>query len=423
MQTINDQVLSVSEYNQNIKTILEGEIAPGWVRGEVSNLRKQASGHCYFTLKDAGSQLSCVLFKGNALRQAVILKEGQQLLVYGEISVYEPRGNYQLIARIVLEDGQGQLQVAFEKLKQKLAAEGLFDSEKKLRIPSLPQTIGIVTSPTGAAVQDFISVLKRRGWKGRLVVLPSKVQGKEAGAEIVERIERAHKMEIFDLLVITRGGGSLEDLWPFNEEIVVRALAKCSIPTISAVGHEIDFTLSDFASDLRAETPTGAAEVISSHFLDNEDRLSLASSNLHKYAADVLEGCMHQLEKLGHRLTAQSPLKQIEHLNLKLDDLTNRMLGHYREQLFKKKELINDVATRLQGVSPTGKIQLAQERLSQIRKRLDNSSLESGLHRGFLVLKEKRGGYVTRRKGLKVGDALEAIFEDGSAEISVTKAL
>ncbi|HEY9156087.1 MAG TPA: exodeoxyribonuclease VII large subunit, partial [Opitutaceae bacterium] len=263
----------MTEYTREVKTLLESNIKPGWIRGEISNLRAQSSGHIYFSLKDSGAQISAVLFRGDAARQTVRLKDGLQVVVFAEISVYEARGNYQLVVRVVVEDGIGRLQREFEALKQRLAAEGLFEAARKLPIPKLPRTVAFVTSPSGAAAQDFIRIMLRRGWRGRLVILPAKVQGVGSAAEMVEMLALAHELAIFDLLVIGRGGGSLEDLWAFNEEILVRAVADSRIPVISAVGHEIDFTLCDFASALRAETPSAAAELITSNFVTQVDRL------------------------------------------------------------------------------------------------------------------------------------------------------
>src|SRR5476649_598154 len=233
------RVRTVSEFTREVKELLEGGLRPGWVRGEVSNLRAQASGHIYFSLKDAGAQLSAVLFRGDAARQTVKLRDGAQVVAYGEVSVYEARGQYQLIVRAVIEDGVGKLQREFEALKARLAAEGLFAPERKRAIPTMPQTVGFITSPTGAAVQDFLRILTRRGWRGRVVVLPAKVQGEGAAAEMIAMLGLAGTLGIFDLIVIGRGGGSIEDLCAFNEEILVRAVAACPVPTISAVGHEI----------------------------------------------------------------------------------------------------------------------------------------------------------------------------------------
>lgn len=419
MQAVNDQVLSVSEFNREVKLVLETEISSKWVRGEVSNLRRQSSGHVYFTLKDAESQLSCVLFRGNAVRQSVQIQEGQQILVYGEISVYEPRGSYQLIVAIVLADGQGKLQVAFEQLKQKLAAEGLFDGSRKKAIPVLPRTIGIITSPTGAAIRDFISVLRRRGWRGRLVVIPSKVQGNEAAPELISQVKRAVQMGIFDLLVIARGGGSLEDLWPFNEEALVRAVADCPIPVISGVGHEIDFTLVDFVADLRAETPTGAAEFISSNFLRAKDRLDSAIKELRRSTTFIVDEHRHHLVKLEHRLKAQSPQNYIYNIALRLDDAANRMLSSVERELFAKRDELSELKARLLATSPEASIKLLGERLKQIQKRLMNNSIESGLKRGFILLKDMEGRYVTRKTTAEKEKELDIIFADGKLSVEV----
>ncbi len=301
-----------------------------WVRGEVSNLRAQASGHCYFSLKDAGAQLSAVLFRGDAARQAVALRDGLQVIVYGEVNVYEARGQYQLIVRAVVEDGVGKLQREFEALKRKLAAEGLFAPEKKRPIPLLPRTIGFLTSPTGAAVQDFLRILRRRDWRGRVVILPAKVQGAGAAAEMAEMLGLAGGLGLFDLLVIGRGGGSVEDLWAFNEEPLVRAVAACPVPIISAVGHEIDFTLCDFAADVRAETPSAAAELISSNFVACGERAARAARSLGATLAARVEQAGERLDHARSRLRLLTPSALIERGWLRLDDLSNRRLAALR---------------------------------------------------------------------------------------------
>lgn len=418
---MSEQILSVSEFNKNVKLVLETEISPRWVRGEVSNLRKQTSGHVYFTLKDASSQLSCVLFRGNAVRQSVEIQEGQQILVFGEINVYEPRGSYQLIVAIVLSDGQGRLQFAFDQLKQKLAIEGLFDASRKKVIPVLPKTIGILTSPTGAAIRDFISVLKRRGWYGRLVVLPSKVQGNEAALELISQIKRAMEMGIFDLLVISRGGGSLEDLWPFNEEALVRIIAECPIPVISGIGHEIDFTLVDFVADLRAETPTGAAEFISSNFIKTTDRLRSVVKELRRSTSLMIEENRHYLIKLQHRLKAQSPQNYINNISLKLDDIATRIVASWEKRLFARRTQLSELKARLLAISPESSIKLMTERLSQINKRLTNNSIEAGLKRGFVLIQDSRGQYVTRKTAVDKEGELALIFVDGRVLVEVMK--
>lgn len=419
MPGINDQVLSVSQFNSEVKLILETEVPPRWVRGEVSNLRKQTSGHIYFTIKDARSQLSCVLFRVNALRQTIQIQEGQQILVYGEISVYEPRGSYQLIVAIVLADGQGRLQAAFDHLKQKLAAEGLFDSSRKKPIPIFPKTIGVITSPTGAAIQDFISVLRRRGWRGRIVVLPSKVQGNDAAPEIIHQLERAVQMQIFDLLVICRGGGSLEDLWPFNEEALVRTVAACPIPIICGVGHEIDFTLTDFAADLRAETPTGAAEVISSHFLKIRDRLQSIIKELTRSTRFIIDEHRFCLVNLAHRLKAQSPQNYIDHLGLRLDDMANRISSFVLRDIFIKREQLSKTRARFLKTSPETRLKLISERLNHLQKRLINNDIQSALKRGFVLMQDPEGRYLTRKVNLCGRMKFDIVFVDGKLPIEV----
>jgi len=302
---------TVTEFTRRLKALLKGGLAPGWIRGEVSNLRAQASGHVYFSLKDSGAQLSAVLFRGDALRQTVKLRDGVQVAAYGEVDVYEVRGQYQLIVRAIVEDGVGRLQREFEALKRRLAEEGLFAPERKRPIPVLPATIGFLTSPTGAAVQDFLRILARRGWRGRVVVLPAKVQGEGAAAEMVEMLELAAGLRIFDLLVIGRGGGSAEDLWAFNEEPLVRAVAASPVPIISAVGHEIDFTLCDFAADARAETPSAAAELISSHFIACAERASNAGAALGVAADQARKRAAERLDHARSRLRLLTPAAQV----------------------------------------------------------------------------------------------------------------
>ena len=325
------RVESVSAFTRRVKTLLESTVGSSWVRGEVSNVRAQGSGHVYFSLKDAGAQVSAVLFRGDALRQTVKLRDGQQVVVYGDVSVYEARGQYQLIVRVVVEDGVGRLQREFEALKARLATEGLFAPEKKRALPPLPRCVGFITSPTGAAVQDFIRIMTRREWRGRVVVIPAKVQGEGAAAEMATMLELAGKLEIFDLLVIGRGGGSMEDLWAFNEEVLVRAVAACPVPIISAVGHEIDFTLCDFAADVRAETPSAAAELISSKCVEAAERAVRAGTAM----ADALErGLAEATERLDHarsRLRLLAPAAQIEQGFLRLDDLSNRLAAALRD--------------------------------------------------------------------------------------------
>ena len=353
-----DRVESVTEFTRRVKALLENGIRPGWVRGEVSNLRAQASGHVYFSLKDAGAQVSAVLFRGDAARQSVKLRDGLQIVAYGEVSVYEARGQYQLIVRAVIEDGVGRLQREFEALKQRLAADGLFEPARKVAIPELPATVGFITSPTGAAVQDFLRILIRRGWRGRVVVLPAKVQGEGAAAEMVAMLELAQQLGIFDLLVIGRGGGSLEDLWAFNEEPLVRAVAACTVPIISAVGHEIDFTLCDFAADVRAETPSAAAELVSSHFVAALERATQARQALGDAVDAALARATERLDHARSRLRLLSPAAQIEQGHLRADDLANRLGSALRSSVQGGRHARTELRTHRQRPPPDPRVQL-----------------------------------------------------------------
>lgn len=408
-----DRVESVTEFTRRVKALLEGGLRPGWVRGEVSNLRAQASGHVYFSLKDAGAQLSAVLFRGDAARQSVKLRDGLQIVVYGEISVYEARGQYQLIVRAVIEDGIGRLQREFEALKQRLAAEGLFDPAGKVAIPELPATVGFITSPTGAAVQDFLRILIRRGWRGRVVVLPAKVQGEGAATEMVAMLELAQRLGIFDLLVIGRGGGSLEDLWAFNEEPLVRAVAACTVPIISAVGHEIDFTLCDFAADVRAETPSAAAELVSSHFVAALERATQARQALGDAVDAALERAAERLDHARSRLRLLSPAAQVEQGQLRVDDLANRLGSALRSAVQGKRQALTELRTAWQRHAPDARVQLESHRLLSLWKRLQAASPKSVLNRGFIIIKDRAGRPVTRAAAVAPGQRLTAEFADG----------
>ncbi|NBV24815.1 MAG: exodeoxyribonuclease VII large subunit, partial [Proteobacteria bacterium] len=262
------KVLSVSELTGNIKRLLEKQVGQVAVSGEITNLRAQSSGHVYFTLKDAGAQLACVLFRNTSVPHRALLQDGQKVLLTGEVTVYEARGQYQLIVSAVELQGVGALQAAFERLKEKLAAEGLFKLERKRKLPRYPQRIGLVTSPTGAAIRDVLHVIQRRQPGLEIIFVPCRVQGDGAAREVAEAVRMLNEFTIrnpqfaIDLILVTRGGGSLEDLWAFNEEVVARAIFASAVPVVSAVGHEIDFTIADFVADLRAATPSAAAELI-----------------------------------------------------------------------------------------------------------------------------------------------------------------
>jgi exodeoxyribonuclease VII large subunit len=324
------QVLSVTDLTRRIRDLLEERFLGVWVEGEISNLRSPSSGHVYLTLKDANAQLAVVVFRGVATKVGFALKDGLQVIAFGDVSVYERSGQYQLVARQLLPKGLGALQLAFEELKQRLAEEGLFDAAQKKPIPALPQHIGLVTSPAGAAIRDFLNIINRRFPNVHIVVNPVRVQGDGAGKEIAAAIDEFNALHAggqlpLDVLIITRGGGSLEDLWAFNEEVVARALARSKIPTISAVGHEIDFTISDFVADLRASTPSAAAELVvkakdefARQIIQHQARLqkdlrlrladvrqrfsTLASSYVFHRPAEAVRQYQQQLDDYAHRL-------------------------------------------------------------------------------------------------------------------------
>jgi exodeoxyribonuclease VII large subunit len=430
---------TVSEFTRRVKALLERGLAPCWVRGEVSNLRAQASGHTYFSLKDAGAQLSCVLFRGDAARLSAPLRDGAQVLVFGAAGVYEARGQYQLVVRVVVEDGVGRLRREFDALKARLAAEGLFATEKKRPVPALPACVGFVTSPTGAALQDFIRILARRGWRGRLVVLPAKVQGDGAAAEMIEMLALAQRLRrapdgspvldesaaapsappFFDLLVIGRGGGSVEDLWAFNEEPLVRAVAACAVPVISAVGHEIDFTLCDFAADVRAETPSAAAEMISSAFVACAERAEQAGAAMGAAADDALSRAHERLDHARSRLRLLTPSAQIEQGWLRLDDTANRLAAALTAAARGKRERLATARAALAARSPETRVQHASHQLLALWKRLHAASPASVLNRGFTIVRDDQGRPVARRAALRPGQRLTTEFADGTAPVRV----
>ena len=429
--------LTVTELTRRVKNLLEEAFPEVWVSGEVSNLRIQSSGHAYFTLKDAGAQVSAVMFRGDLLRSQTPLREGAKLAAFGRITVYEPRGAYQLVVRVALDDGLGRLKREFEALKAKLAAEGLFDADRKRPLPYPPRSIGFVTSPTGAALQDFISVLKRREWKGRLLVLPAKVQGDGAAAEIAAQIRKAGALGHLDLLVVGRGGGSIEDLWAFNEEVVARAVADCPIPVISAVGHETDFTLCDFAADRRAETPTAAAELISSLRIEALDRLDRAEESLHEAAQSQMEDKAQALDLLESRLTAQSPVARLRHEAMRLESLGNRLSAAAGARTAILHRALDAHAHALATHTPHARLALARSRVDTLARTIDTalahrrathamrldglearlraSGIDATLRRGFAVVKDADGALLAHAADVTPGRPLLLRFADGEA--------
>src|SRR5438094_3496411 len=335
------RVLTVSELTSQVRRLLEKEIGILRVTGEVTNLRVQSSGHVYFTLKDASAQLNCVLFRGEALENRAILQDGQKVILEGSLTVYEPRGQYQLIVRAVELQGVGALQLAFERLKRKLQAEGLFAPERKRPLPRYPQRIGLVTSPTGAAFSDVLHVIQRRHSGLEIIFVPCRVQGEGASAEIATAIRllnefdagqasrltgQAGHLSYLDLLLITRGGGSLEDLWAFNEEVVARALFESAVPVVSAVGHEIDFTISDFVADVRAATPSAAAEIITEGAFASRQFVAEASDWMAQRIHRRLEREEENFRQWTQRLLRLHPRRRLNEKLQLLEDLQTGLL-------------------------------------------------------------------------------------------------
>ena len=439
-----EQIQSVTELTRQIKVQLEENFTQTWVRGEVSNLRRQSSGHIYFLLKDSGSQLPCVLFARDATRQSFDLNDGMEILLFGNLSVYEPHGRYQLIAKIVLQSGQGQLQMEYERLKRKLFAEGLFDKERKRSLPALPLRIAVITSPTGAAIRDFLRILQRRNYRGEVVIFPARVQGKEAPKELARMLDHTTASTIcreFDLIVLTRGGGSIEDLWAFNDEVLARKVADCPLPVISAVGHEIDRVLTDYVADRRAETPSAAAELISSLMIEAKQRLQETRKHLFERIRLELDDRNRSLKDLQNRLRLLTPKRQVQMLGMKLDDLENRLNNALKTYLAQKYAQLARALQNLVEYHPRNKIRLAdqalgnleyrlkrtvqitvrskKEKVLHLQKRLDNSSLRTTLKRGFVILKDIEGTIIDSTRKGKKHDQVTAYLQDGELSLEI----
>jgi exodeoxyribonuclease VII large subunit len=394
MQQSSEQCLSVTDLTRRIKASLESGFPQVAVRGEISNLRRQASGHVYFSLKDSGAALSCVCFRGDAARMGPLFRDGLQVRAHGRIAVYEPRGNYQLVVRLLEADGEGRLQQQFLELKRRLEAEGLFARERKQALPGLPTRVAFVTSDSGAALRDFISVLRRRNWAGCLTVIPARVQGTGAATEIAAGIAAANRHNIADVIVVGRGGGSLEDLWPFNEEAVARAIAASALPVISAVGHETDITLSDFAADHRAETPTAAAELICSTREALLNRFNNAAQHLRLRTTHGLDRKHHRFQLARAELRRLHPQHRLEQAMLRLDDLHGRLGKALEQRLNDSRHQLALILNRFHSLHPERQLSHLRDQLRQISIRLDSASHRSALRRGYAVLRHPQSGTV-----------------------------
>ncbi|HUP56204.1 MAG TPA: exodeoxyribonuclease VII large subunit [Bdellovibrionota bacterium] len=385
--------LTVTELTQKIRGILEPSFTEVLVQGEVSNYRPAASGHAYFSLKDSGASISAAIFGWGKRSRTFELKDGLQVFCRGKVSVYPPRGSYQLTVEQIEPLGAGALQIAFEQLKARLSAEGLFEPSRKRRLPAFPSRIAVVTSPSGAAIQDMLNILKRRAPHLRVTVVPAIVQGDTAAAQIIRGLELANRHGLGDLVVLARGGGSIEDLWCFNDEALARAIAASKLPVISAVGHEIDFTISDFVSDLRAPTPSAAAEIVSGQWVDAIGRIRDARSRL---AAAVARDITTRRQLLGH---------------------VSARLVSPRDRLREQAQRCDELHARL-GRAMETRLERRRASLGQLVAKLDALSPLRVLERGYAITRDADDGSVVRSASQVVkGKTLEITFHDGKAPV------
>ena len=438
------RALSVSELNRMARRLLEDGIARVWVDGEISNLARPASGHVYFSLKDESAQVRCAYFRQRQLSPTINLANGDQVLVFGKISLYEARGEYQMIVEQVEAAGEGELRRRFEALKKKLAQEGLFDEGRKQPLPALPARIGVVTSPSGAAIRDIVTVLGRRFPAVPVVVYPTAVQGEPAAAEIAAAIETAVRRGECDVLIVGRGGGSLEDLWPFNEEIVARAIAGCPIPVVSAVGHEVDVTIADFVADLRAPTPSGAAEIVVPDQAEWHRQLTTVSGRIAALGRRYLEDRYQAVDWLAKRLARSSPAATVARQAAWLGNLRQVMVAAIRHDLGTRSQLVAARRAQLLQRSPAVRVEKSISRLSSLEQKLanlgnnvvdcrrqrlnlaaralDSVSPLATLDRGYAIVTEAATGrIVTSSSDAPAGTGIRARLADGTLEATVTE--
>ncbi len=414
MQTPFDQeIYSVSQLNAEVGQLLEQAFPLVWVEGEISNLARPQSGHLYFTLKDAGAQVRCALFRNRALRLRFDPQNGDQVRLRARIGLYAPRGEYQLIAEHMEPAGAGDLQQAFEALKARLGAEGLFAPEHKKPLPALPQRIGVVTSPTGAAIRDVLSVLKRRFPAMAVLIYPVRVQGEGAAEEIVRAIALADARAEVDVLLVTRGGGSLEDLWAFNEEAVARAIFACALPVVSAVGHEVDIAISDLVADERAATPSAAAERLSPDGEALFDGIRSRMQRLDQGLTRRLSRAHEQVATLTRRLQTQHPGRRLQERAQRLDELEQRLTHAAGQRLQQRRGQLDPLPQRL--ITRMNQlIERQRTALTHASRALDAVSPLSTLHRGYAIVRNPDTGEILRDTAtLAVGDTVEATLDRG----------
>lgn len=431
----NENIYTVSRLNAEVRLLLENEMGIVWLVGEISNFSAPVSGHWYLSLKDSRAQVKCAMFKGNNRFVTFKPKNGQQVLVKARLSLYEPRGDYQVIIESMQPEGDGRLQQEFEKLKMHLAAEGLFAQSNKRPLPENPQCVGVITSKTGAALFDVLDVLKRRDPSLPVIIYPTLVQGEQAAIQIAQAIGRANARQECDVLIVGRGGGSLEDLWCFNHEIVARTIAASQIPIISAVGHEIDVTIADFVADVRAPTPSAAAELVSR---DNSNKRQAFASYQHKLQSAMryyTSQQAHHLRALVHALEKQHPTYRLQRQSQQLDDTEMRLQRAIQRYISTQREHIGQQYHQLQLHSPVQTLAKQQHRLAKSEQRLldvmekkllrtahrltlaaeklDAVSPLATLKRGYSITRDSSGKVIHRARDLKTGDQLITRVADG----------
>ena len=436
-------VFTVSELTARIKGRLEDAFPAVWVEGEISNLRAPSSGHAYFTLKDDLAQLRCVLFRGRGRRVRFALEDGLQVLVFGGLDVYAARGEYQLVAELMEPKGLGALQLAFEQLKRKLEAEGLFDQARKRQLPRFPRTIGIVTSPTGAALRDMLHIIGRRFGDLRVVIAPVRVQGDGAAAEIVEALRDLGELGDLDVVIVGRGGGSIEDLWAFNDERVARAIAASRAPVVSAVGHETDFTIADFVADLRAPTPSAAAELVVREKLAVIRGLADAYDRLKQAIRWRVEQDRERLLSLARRRVLTDPARALRDQHRRVDELTVRLRTAARIQHRHVAHRVALLTNTLSSLHPLARISHGRAVLTQLRGRLVSAGehrikvsrhrfetsvgrLQSlsplaVLGRGYSLTRLASGAVVRRAAETHPGAVIEILLHEGSLDARVER--
>ncbi len=434
-------IYSVSELNRTIRDLLESQFPLLWIEGEISNLARPASGHLYFTLKDERAQVRCAMFKSRNLLVRFKPENGQKVLIRARVGLYEARGEFQLVAEHMEEAGDGALQRAFDELKARLAAEGLFDSERKREIPQLPQHIGIISSATGAAVRDVLSVLKRRFPSIPVSLYPVAVQGDKAVPEITRALALAQMQQRCDVLLLVRGGGSLEDLWAFNEEAVARAIVDCTIPIVCGVGHEVDITIADFAADQRAPTPSAAAELVSPDQQTWLHRFNTYRRNLIRLMQQQLKQTSSQAQWLQSRLRMQHPRTQLSQQTQQLDDLSENLQAAFFSLINDKKHqlkyatqgLLNnrpdqfidyqkiqleDLASRLRYISEQ-QLESKQQQLANLCRTLQAVSPLNTLSRGYSITQTADGKTITDADQAQSGEQIISRLHHGEIKSRV----